>query len=342
MNATFSPAMQAALDRFDVPALPDGFADRLVARATAEAAVERKPAPRRRTSTPWKRASRIIGSIGAVGFLSATAAAMGAFGEPVEIPVISDVARELHLVEERAPKPRVITDTPKAAIDRTAEIDKESETVATGNVARQTLDTVFEHPRFDGLKPRQKLNIIKRESKRLVRSGTASREDVKSALIDIRQKRREADEASGPQNIATVNTLKQRIANATPEQKAKLRDRLEAMPADRQQDIKEQLGRGDIVADTEPAAEAIDATETPAIQITDNLEPLETPAALAQPLPTVRVVRQERIDQLKERLGRATPEQRATLREQLQQRRDQSIRRQQLRDRRAKLRRRRN
>ncbi|MGB5483059.1 hypothetical protein, partial [Parasphingorhabdus sp.] len=96
MSATFSTAMQTALDRYDVPALPEGFAARLTARATAEAAVERKPAPRQRTSSPWRRASRIIGSIGAVGFLSATAAAMGAFGDPLEVPIISEVAREFN------------------------------------------------------------------------------------------------------------------------------------------------------------------------------------------------------------------------------------------------------
>lgn len=342
MSATFSSAMSMALDHFDVPALPDGFANRLVARAKAEAAVARMATPQRRMSNPWKRASRIIGSISTVGFLSATAAAMGAFGEPVEIPVISDVVRELNFVHETGPVLRVAAATTEAAVNRTAELVKDTDTTGTDNVAKQTLERVFEHPRFDGLKSRQKLNIVKREAKRLVGSGTASREDVKSTLIDIRQDRRGFDQTGGTQNIAAVSTLKQRIANATPEQKAKLRDRLEAMPADRREAIQEQLGRGDIAADTKPAADVIDMTRPPAIQATDNPEPLGTPAAPAQPLPTVRAVRQERIDQLKERIGMAMPEQRATMREQLQQRRDQSIRRQQLRDRRAKLRRRRN
>ncbi|MGB5723568.1 MAG: hypothetical protein WBM39_04065 [Parasphingorhabdus sp.] len=342
MSATFSTAMQAALDRYDVPALPDGFADRLTARATAEAMVERKAAPRQRTSSPWRRASRIIGSIGAVGFLSATAAAMGAFGDPLEIPIISEVAREFNLVEESTAVRHAIVATSKAVASPPNEIIKEPTMVEADDKARQTLNGIVEHPRFDGLAPRQKRVILRRASQRLVRSGEASRENVKSALLDIRKERSAVNQASRPQSNAIDNILKRRIQNATPEQREILQDRIKALPANRQQVVVERLGLGDAAAGAGPAVEPFGTDSIPAIEAES---PPSPPANIGTPsdsLPVTSAVREQRLDQLKARLGEITPEQRAARREQLQQRPKQNIRSRQLRDKRAKLRRRRN
>ncbi len=340
MSTTFSNVMQTALDRYDVPALPEGFADRLVARATSEAAVERKVTPRNRANSPWKRIGQIIGSIGTVGFVSATAAAMGVFGEPLEIPVISDVARDLNLVEESTPIAGKIFPNSELAAQITPDPVGEAGPAVSDTRASKTLSAIVEHPRFDRLSPRQKRRVLRRTSRRLVGSGLSSRDDVKSALRDIRKERLAAGQADLSENGGRASKLKQRINNATPEQKAKMRERLDALPEDRQAIIKERLGLEEISVDPEPKIVEVD--ENLPTEVAPVTEPAESTAESTEPLPPANAIRQQRIDQLKERFRDATPEQRAKKREQIQQRRNQLRIKQRQRDRRTKLRRRRN
>ncbi|MEP5117823.1 MAG: hypothetical protein ABJQ58_00180, partial [Marinomonas sp.] len=329
MSAHFSPAMQAALDRYEVPNLSDGFADRLVARATAESALARKAVPRRRTNSPWKRIGQTIASIGMVGFLSATAAAMGAFGEPVEVPLISNVAREWNLVEAPVPIVRENGTNASASNQMAPEKFTEAEAGVTASTAKQTLSTIIEHPRFETLSPRQKRVVLRRASRRLVGSGRSSRDDIKSAFRDIRTERLESGQAVPPEKLGRAARMKQRLDNATPEQKARIAERLEDLPEERQAVIKERLGLEDLPAETntetstETSAEPEAVAEIPAAPVTPAADEAESSAEATALPPVTSVVRQQRIDQLKERYRDATPEQRAIMRERMQERRNQ-------------------
>jgi hypothetical protein len=82
------PQMKAALDRFTVPALPEGLADRIVAAAIAEPAPTQAVPPRRRDPRGgWRRPSRILAGALAFGLVSAAAAATGYLGIRVQTVV---------------------------------------------------------------------------------------------------------------------------------------------------------------------------------------------------------------------------------------------------------------
>ena len=105
----FSDEVLKALDSYAVPPVPVGFGERLMARIASgdTGAVESAEAPplpsRRRTTSPWRRSSRIIGSVAIFSLATATAAAAGIFGEQLYVPVISEALAEAKIVE--APKP---------------------------------------------------------------------------------------------------------------------------------------------------------------------------------------------------------------------------------------------
>ncbi len=340
MTASFSPAMQAALDRYDVPALPDGFADRLVARATAEAALEPAASKRKGSASPWRRASRIIGSAGIFGFFSATAAAMGLFGEPVEIPVISDVARQFDMIEERPAIPRAVAaENMQAPAERETGADGAAADEDTAAMtASERLQRLAADPRFRKLTPAQKRRAIRRAAKRMIDTGEATPADIRAALSDVRRGRQAA--ADKPARRAA---LRQRIRNATPEQKARLRERFETLPPEKQAAIRERL---DIARSAQSAAES-DSTDTQAEKPEAGpVEPAETAPTDAAATSTVAppAITPEQREKLRERYRNATPEQRAAARERIRARREQAKAkaRTSVRERHTKIRRRRN
>jgi hypothetical protein len=103
------PSMKAVLDRFTVPSLPEGFADRIVALAVAEPVPEPAPLPRPRRDPRggWRRPSRIFAGAMAFGLVSAAAAATGYLGDRAqtvvrEAPVIGPMIAQ---VVPTTPKP---------------------------------------------------------------------------------------------------------------------------------------------------------------------------------------------------------------------------------------------
>ncbi len=358
----FSPAMRTALNQYDVPALPNGFADRLVARveaeATAKPAVHIDSMPRHRSSSnPWRRAGRWIGSVATVGLMSATAAAMGLLGEPVEVPVISDIARTLDIVAEPEPAAIPIARKANAAASEIAgqvletEADAGEDQLSEGQKnAQNMLERVTDAPRFKQLRPRQKAVVLRAASRKLIRSGQATPEELRSAVKQVRTER----QASG--TAARGQRIREKIQNATPAQKEKLLERIEALPPERQSLAKERLAgilAGEQAGSAEPSALASPEAESETSGTIDTAEPIETAdiapseaitddsTASAASAPAIPVAR-PRLEQLRDRYQQATPAERARMRERAKQIRKAVKLRPNLRDRRAQIRRRRN
>lgn len=358
----FSSAMRAALDQYDVPALPSGFADRLIARVEAEAAAKpavHKPAgPHRRSVSPWRRAGRWMGSVATVGLMSATAAAMGLLGEPVEVPVISDIARTLDIVAEPEPAAIPIARKADSAATGSAQADLEIESVAGENMlsegqknAQNMLERVTDAPRFKQLRPRQKAVVLRAASRKLIRSGQATPEELRSVVQQARAERR-----ANRITPARAERIREKIQNATPAQKEKLLERIETLPPERQEVAKERLAGilaeeqtaspeppalapAESVEETTPSTEEAEPVEMPEITADDNMSEesaLSTIPAAALPLAP------RRLEQLRERYQQATPAERARMRERAKQIRKTAKPRPNLRDRRAQMRRRRN
>jgi hypothetical protein len=110
-----------ALDRYDVPPLSAGFADRLVAKALAEEGIAPLPPitePRRERRGVWVRGRKLTIGLAAFSLMSAAAAATGVFGDaaknvPVIGPLIAIVAPKPKLKAIIAPKSKLAAPAPK-------------------------------------------------------------------------------------------------------------------------------------------------------------------------------------------------------------------------------------
>ncbi len=361
MSNAFSPAMRAALDHYDVPALPSGFADRLVARVesetTAKPTVHKSSQPHRHVPSPWRRAGRWVGSVATVGLMSATAAAMGLLGEPVEVPVLSDIARSLEIVAE--PKPAAIplarkTDPASAGsaqlIGETGSAIEEAALSEGQKNAQNMLERVTDAPRFQQLRPRQKRVVLRAASRKLIRSGQATPEELRSAVKQVRIERKASRTAERGQLV------REKILNATPAQKEKLLERIEALPPERQAIAKERLAgilAEEQASSSEPLSPAPSEPGEESTTSIDAAEPIETPEITTGDVevdestisltPAAAIpVAPQRLEQLRDRYQHATPAERARMRERAKQLRKTAKPRQNLRDRRTQMRRRRN
>lgn len=285
----FSPEIEKALDAYAAPPVPTGFSDRLMARigsgdnSLVEPAAH-MPLPRARKSSPWRRTSRIVGSVAIFTLATATAAAAGFFGDPVYVPGVSEALVEAKIVE--APKP-----VAKLKIRMVAEAKPieaaSAQPPATGSAAIVNRVTDLRNdPEFAKLTPRERLAVTGKEVRQMVRSGEATRQDVRTAVrqlaqdadpatkeawrkaaIERREKRLERrerigftaapqivtkpQESDGEPTIATTDALpavesakltpetaeaiRENIRNATPEQRAALRNALRERRQLRQQ-----------------------------------------------------------------------------------------------------------
>lgn len=281
----FSPEIEKALDTYAVPPMPQGFSDRLMTRIAsgdtgANANNVALPASRLRRASPWRRTSRIIGSVAIFSLATATAAAAGIFGDPVYLPGLSEVLVEAKIVE--APKPVVTPRIRMIAEAKTAEPAPATRPPATGSAAIVNRVTELRNdPRFATLTPRQKLAVTGKEVRQMVRSGEASRQDVRTAVRELAQN---ADPAT-----------KEAWRKAAAERREKRLERREQLAAPLEPQ-----------AVTEPQA----VNGEPAIAASDALPALET--ANLSP---------EKAEALRDRYRNATPDQRAALRAALRERR---------------------
>ena len=284
----FSPEMKQALDAYTVPPMPAGFNDRLMARVAsgdtgAVDAATHLPSPRRRAASPWRRTSRIVGSVALFSLATATAAAAGIFGKPVYMPGISEALVEAKIVEAPKPlaKPKVkMVAENKAAPEAPATTTQPPATGSAAIVNRVT--ELRNDPDYAKLTPRQRMAVARKEVRQIVRSGEASRQDVRTAVRELAQN---ADPAT-----------KETWRKAAVERREKRLER------------REQLA--DAVAEPQAVTKALTPNREPSVAASDVLPAIET--ARLSP---------EKAEALRERYRNATPEQRAALRAALRERR---------------------
>lgn len=234
----FSPEINEALNAYVVPPVPAGFAQRLMARISngdiGPVDVAPMPSPNRRLSSPWRRTSRIVGSIALFSIATATAAAAGVFGHPVYVPGVSEALIEAKIVESPAPaiKPKVrIVAEPKAVTPAPVSPPATGSAAIVSRVSELRSD-----PEYAKLPPRERMKIAGKEVREMVRSGEASREDVRAAVRELAE---DADPATKEAwRKAAADRREKRLEsrealrNASPEERAamlqSLRERRQA------------------------------------------------------------------------------------------------------------------
>jgi hypothetical protein len=281
----FSLEIEKALDAYTVPPVPAGLSDLLMARIASgdtgmNVAGGALPTSRTRRASPWRRSGRIIGIVGTFSLATATAAAAGFFGDPVYVPGVSEALVETKIVEAPAPlaKPKVRILAEATAVERAAAVQRP----ATGSTAVINRVTDLRNdPEFAKLTPRERLVVARKEVRQMVRSGEASRQDVRTAVRELAQN---ADPAT-----------KEAWRRAAVERREKRLERREQLATP----VEPQTVSEPQAIDGEPA---IAASETLPALDTANLSP-------------------EKAEALRERYRTATPDQRAALRAALRERR---------------------
>lgn len=287
----FSPEVRKALDSYDVPPLPAGFAARLLARIETGDTASIAPATgfanrfrSRGAGGAWRRSTRIISSVAFLSLATATAAAAGIFGNPVYVPVVSEVLAKTELV----PSPRTtVPDKPVALATKASDAVTEPVPTPPANGTEAVvsrIEQLRENPKFENLTPRQKFVVARKEVRTMVRSGEATPQEARTAVREL-------------------------VRNADPETKAQWRETAKARREAR-------LERSGAVV---PAA-----TADPVLTTAEGLE--VAPVSDALPVIANSNVSPEKIEALRERYSAASPAQRTEIRRALRERR--SIRQQ--------------
>lgn len=242
-EAAFSPEMEKALNAYVVPPVPARFSDRVMDRlASGDTGpvdtTTSLPLPRLRKASPWRRTSRIVGSVALFSLATATAAAAGVFGRPVYVPGVSEALIEAKIVEAPAPaiKPKVrMVAQPKSVTPATAPPPATGSAAIVSRVSELRSD-----PNYAKLRPRERLKIAGKEVRQMIRSGEASRQDVRAAVRELAE---DADPATKEawRKAATDRREKrlerrEALRNATPEERAAM---LQAMRERRQARVNE-------------------------------------------------------------------------------------------------------
>jgi hypothetical protein len=281
-EADFPPHIRAALDRYTVPPPPDGFAERLLARAAAGDTSTIAPIlpitrPHRSIGGRWRRSGIIVGSVGLFGMVTASAAATGLFGNPVYVPVVSEALAQANIApvapkRVKIAKPEVVkTVTAKAsALPPSPPPAMKAERIAE---ARDQIRAMWKDPAFRRLPKQQRRAEAKAALREAMAAGDFNKDELIQTLRDLRAERRE--QRAQRKSARGVAGIPQHPAR-TPRQQRKA----DARP-------------------TDPVAtpESAPVTDAPA----------------QQPRPGIQ--------RLRERLQSATPEERAALRTEIQARR---------------------
>jgi hypothetical protein len=318
MTDVLNIALARQLDRFEVPPMSAGLADRIAA-AAASPTYAPFAAPRRDRRGMWRRGRQIVLGTCAVALLSAGAVASGLLGSVgIEVPVLTAM-----LAPKAKPKPVA---KPAPAAPKPA---PESEALALPS-------TELVDPTPPGLLPRPLLpseRIALREERRERREAFAAEHPVAAAMIRerVRQQlqrraieRREALMGPGiDPSLPGAGPLD--LADQAALARAARRDRLIAEKMiDRRIQAREarMAGKSDAATAVGSTSEIIQprvGQGSGATQPGLTLTPFQQ--RLQQMTPEDRAARRARLQQM-------TPEQRAARREMFQQRRAQRLERQ--------------
>lgn len=187
----FSVAIERALDSYVVPPVPIGFADRLMARIANGESGAAAAQPRQgwsRRANPWRRTSRIMGSLALLSVGAVAAAAAGVFGEPVYMPGISEALIKAHIVAAPEPVPPT---KPRYYVQQRLDAGEGSATAMpplTGSAA--IVDRVTRlrtNSEFAKLAPRQRMAATVKEVRQMVRTGEVTRQDARAAVRTLAQ-----------------------------------------------------------------------------------------------------------------------------------------------------------
>jgi hypothetical protein len=262
-EADFPSRIRAALDRYDTPPLPDGFAERLLARAEADAQTSLPSIrPRRAPGGRWRRSGMIVGSLGLFGMVTAAAAATGFFGEPIYVPVMSEALAKADIAPmPKRPEPKVAKATPKKqAIAKVESTGTAPEANAPDGktMARDMIRTMWDDPAFRQLPPEQRRAEAKQRLRAGLETGGFDKEELKAAMLQMqteRQERRAQREAAraafglperpvrrpraiprdrqpavadapAPPPRPAMQKLRERLQDATPEERERIRGKL--------------------------------------------------------------------------------------------------------------------
>ncbi len=270
----FPAHIRAALDQFAVPPLPDGFADRLIARVeTVDQPALPKLRPERPNGTRWRRSGFIAGSVGLFGMVTAAAAATGFFGEPIYVPVVSEALAKANVTpmpKTAKAKPRLVRPTPVAVAKETEtppEIPTSVTVIVDGKAeATKLIQTLWQDPEFRKLPKEERQAKMRQKLRGAMDGGQFTREELRAAMqtaqaqrADRRAQREAARQAFGlpekPQRNRADNapadanpeasdanasppkprkTLRERLQEATPEERARILERVKARRAAKQ------------------------------------------------------------------------------------------------------------
>jgi hypothetical protein len=219
-DAPFTPEMRRALDSFTPPPLPEGFADRVAARAQQRETSPAAPLPRLsrrwRSANPWRRGGWFLGAAAGLGLMSATAAATGMFGEPLQVPVISRIAQSLDIV----PAP-----TASRPAQRAPALAEAGAAPADPVPVRERLDALLDDPDFRALPRPERRAELRRTARELVDSGAATPREVVTAL---RETTRERIARMPPER-------REQIVEAVVQRRAERREAIAEMPPEERQ-----------------------------------------------------------------------------------------------------------
>jgi polyhydroxyalkanoate synthesis regulator phasin len=213
---------------------------------------------------PWGRSGKILTTVAAFSLATATAAATGVFGEPAYVPVISQVLASAKLINDprqsKLPpipkKPVLPAVRAKAAVVLEYPQVQDSGTQAAVDRVRSLKDD----PEFQAMPLRERLAAARAAVLSMVQSGEVTPQEARDAVRNLvrdadpavkahwreaaaaRKEKRQSRRHSRQQQISATKvddplveemhsqappeTLRDRLRNASPEQKAALRDAL--------------------------------------------------------------------------------------------------------------------
>lgn len=193
-GAEFPPHIVNALNRLTVPPLPTGFHARLAARLESGALPnDTPPLPavpvRRARGSSWRRPGRILAVVASFGLATATAAASGVFGDPVYVPVVSDVLAKTKLVT--LPKERASTHTPTKAVQTPLNANETLTARSTigKNAVLELLSGLPDNAEFKALSRRDRAHFARAEIMKLIEAGVVTRADIKAAMAQLQREK---------------------------------------------------------------------------------------------------------------------------------------------------------